>query len=385
MKGYHINEVFAACPPGLESVLLAEINDLDLPLTKAPKQVIGGVELDCPDRQACSQVTAETNLWLRSATRVLARLARFPVHHLAQLDKRARRIDWAEVLPADCRLKVEATCHRSRIYHSDAAATRVFKAAADGAQAHPGGGTDEDHFKILVRIERDLCTVSVDTSGAPLYQRGAKLETAKAPLRENLAAGLLQFADWCPEAGEALMDPMCGSGSFLLEAVSLACHRAPGAQRHFAFENLKTHEPERFAAQKEKAEDQALSVAPVPISGSDNSGGAVGATQRNLERAGFANLATVQRLDVSEVRPAATTGLMIVNPPYGKRLGRESRDQRQLYGELGRVFREYFAGWRLALLTAHGQLAQATGLDFKQVSVAIPHGGLRVKLYRHEP
>ncbi|MEM9810672.1 MAG: THUMP domain-containing class I SAM-dependent methyltransferase, partial [Pseudomonadota bacterium] len=193
-------DLFFASPPGLEPYLLEEARALGLFGTR---QVPGGVEAtgDWHD-------VWRANLWLRGASRVLVRLGTFRAAHLSTLDKRSRTLPWSELLYEGTPITVEATCRASKIYHSGAAAERVRKAALAKSGAVDGG---TDPLKILVRIERDLCTISLDTSGELLHKRGFKQSVVKAPLRETLAALLLRAAGFSGD--EPVIDPMCGSGT----------------------------------------------------------------------------------------------------------------------------------------------------------------------------
>ena len=191
------------------------------------------------------------NLHLRGATRVLARIAAFRALHLAQLDKRARKVPWGETLRADVPLRVEVTTRASRIWHAGAARARIAAAIRDGLGAPVAEEADEGAVVLKVRIDDDLCTVSVDTSGEPLHRRGHKQEVNAAPMRETLAALFLRAAGY--GGGEPVVDPMCGSGTFVIEAAEIAMGLAPGRSRAFAFERLAGFDAAAWAALRGEA------------------------------------------------------------------------------------------------------------------------------------
>jgi putative N6-adenine-specific DNA methylase len=369
-------EIFLAAPPGLEPQLRDEAAALGLP---DPKPVPGGVTLlgGWPE-------VWRANLYLRGASRVLARIASFRALHLAQLDKRARKLPWADSLRADVPLRVDVTTHRSRIYHAGAARARIAAAiretlGAPVVQADP----DEppaDALTLKVRIDDDLCTISVDTSGAPLHRRGHKQEVNAAPLRETLAAPFLRACGY--EGAEPVLDPMCGSGTFVIEAAEIAAGLAPGRSRPFAFERLAGFDPAAWSALKAAARPHAT---PHRFLGSDRDAGAVAMSRANAARAGVAEITGFARAPVSDLtRPDGPPGLVIVNPPYGARLG-DAKALRPLYAALGAVLQSRFHGWRVGLVTTDAALAHATALPFAPPGPPVPHGGLKVRLWQTAP
>lgn len=242
--------LFLVVAPGQEEFLADEARAAGFAGVAA---VPGGVTLDGGLPQAM-----RANLVLHGATRVLWRIAEFRALHLAQLDKRARRVDWAAVLRPDVPVRVDAACHASRIYHAGAAAERVATAISEtvGAPVRAVTGnrgvTDEDGTDdgvgVRVRIDDDLCTISLDTSGAPLHKRGLKGGVGKAPLRETLAALFLREMGF--DGTMPVLDPMCGSGTFPIEAATIAAGLWPGRARSFAFERLAGYDPALRAADR---------------------------------------------------------------------------------------------------------------------------------------
>ncbi|HOX43843.1 MAG TPA: THUMP domain-containing protein [Myxococcota bacterium] len=357
---------FAQCPPGLEPALAGELRSLG---AGGLEPGHGGVAFT-GDRA----LAARANLMLRTATRVLLRLDRFPAAHLNELESRARRVPWERYLTKDQPFQLRVSCHASRIYHTGAAEERVARAlaAATGGRADKTAGA----ALVLVRIERDGCELSLDTSGAPLHQRGFKAEVGAAPLRETLAAGVLLLAGY--DGSQPLLDPMCGSGTFALEAGLLALGRAPGLDRRFALEDVPGFGPGLFAEERARLRALERPAPPAPILAADADAGAVGKARRNLARAGLEGLVRLERRRLEDQRLGPGPGLVVVNPPYGGRLGRGD-DLEALHARLGALVGG--TGWRLALVTEQERLAHATGLVFQAVRGPLHHGGRKVRLY----
>lgn len=363
-------EIFLVAPPGLEPFLADEARAAGF---ATPKVSPGGVTT----RGTWSEVW-RANLTLRGATRVLVRLGEFRAFHMAQLDKRARKFPWADVLRPDIPVRVEAVCKRSKIYHHKGAAQRVERAISETL----GAPISKDAALVIkVRIDDNLVTISLDSSGESLHKRGHKTATGKAPMRETLAALFLRAAGFDGE--EPVMDPMCGSGTFLIEAAEMAAGLLPGRDRSFAFEKLASFDAEAFAALK-KAQASTTS-ANVRFFGSDRNAGAIANSQKNAESAGVAAMCQFTEASISDItRPDTDPGLIIVNPPYGARIGNKKL-LFALYGTMGKVFQERFKGWRVAIITSDGGLAKATGLPFLPPGPPIDHGGTKVKLYQTAP
>lgn len=362
-------EIFLTCPPGLEAVLVQEAIETGF---SAPRAIKGGVIF-----QGGWQHVWRANLELRCATRVLVRLARFEAKQLSQLQQQASMIDWDDYLRAGCQVSVEAQCRKSRIYHSGAAAERVETAivkATGGAVII--AGDDPADINIKLRIDRDVCTLSLDSSGTALYQRGHKQAIGKAPLRETLASAFLRLAGF--DGKEPVLDPMCGSGTFVIEAAERAAKLSPGRSRSFAFEHLASYDGGAIPRNTDRPDG------PLRYFGSDRDKGAIEASQANAERAGLAAITQFEQRAVSDIAPPTDEpGLIIANPPYGARMG-DKRKLFALYGALGQVALARFSGWRVALVTTEANLAQATGLPWRSPSAPIDHGGLKLHLYQTE-
>jgi len=362
-------EIFLVTAPGLESALAAEARDRHF---RAPKIVKGGVTVQGDWREVW-----RANLELRGAARVLARVAEFRALHLAQLDKRARKVPWGEVLRADQPFWVEASCKASRIYHQGAAAQRITKAIQDTL----GAPVDENAEAVVkARIDDDLCTISVDTSGASLHKRGHKEAVAKAPMRENLAALFLRQCGF--DGTEPVVDPMCGSGTFVIEAAEIAAGLKPGRSRRFAFEQLATFDS---AGWQKLRGNPATRKPDIKFYGSDRDAGAVAMSRANAERAGIASLTAFKQQAISDlIPPECKPGLVIVNPPYGGRIG-DRKQLNALYRALGQTLLAKFSGWRVGIITNEVPLAEATGLPFQPPGDPVSHGGIKVRLYQTPP
>ena len=361
-------EIFLMAPPGLERALAEEAGAAGFAdLSVVP----GGVTF--PGTWAD---VWRANLTLRGAGRVLARIGEFRAFHLAQLDKRARKFPWGEVLRADVPVRVEvATNRKSKIYHAGAAQQRLETAIAEelGAPVDP-----KADVVVRARIDDNLVGLSVDTSGGLLHKRGHKQAVGKAPLRETMAAMFLRQCGY--DGTEPVLDPMCGSGTFVIEAAEIAAGLLPGRARSFAFEQLATFDAEAWSAMRAGA--PAPRAVPLRFHGSDRDAGAFAAARENAERAGVGEMVEFQKRAVSEIAPPeGPPGLVIVNPPYGIRVGTK-KALYGLHGALGAALKDRFGGWRVGIVTADASLAQATGLPFLPPGPPVAHGGLRVTLYR---
>lgn len=362
-------EIFLVATPGLEAPLLAEARALGFDASPQPGGVVftGG----WPD-------VWRANLLIRGATRVLARIGAFRAMHPAQLDKRAHRFPWADWLRPDVPLRIEATSRKSRIYHAGAITQRIEKAIADTL----GAPIAEDApVTLKVRIEDDLCTLSLDTSGESLHKRGHKQAVGKAPMRETMAAMFLRQCGF--DGSEPVLDPMCGSGTFVIEAAEIAAGLAPGRLRSFAFERLPGFDAAGFAALRDGLPAGRASA--LRFHGSDRDPGAIRMSSENAARAGVADLTDFQTLPISEiVPPPGPPGLVIINPPYGARIGNKG-PLFGLHAAMGEVLRARFSGWRVGLVTSEAPLARATSLPFAEPGPHVAHGGLKIRLWLTGP
>lgn len=355
---------FAVCPPGLESIARAELFALGL---NQPQIVPGGLEFS-----GFLSHLYRVNLWSRTVSRVLLRMGEFEAKTFQELNRKATAIAWEEFLPYGVTLSVRATCHKSKLYHSDGVAQRIQEAITTRLEKHARRSAEDTSQTIIVRLDHDVCTLSLDSSGDHLHQRGYRLATAKAPLRETLAAALLLHAAYNPS--QPFIDPLCGSGTFAIEAALIAQNRAPGLQRNFAFMNWVGFDKKAWTELKAKAHT-AIQPAPAPILASDRDAGAVSASLENAARAGVSEALQVTRQALSALQPPASSGLLMANLPYGRRLGDDS--VRDVYAQFGKVIRQKCSGWHIGLLAGNLGLAQQTRLPFGE-PLWIENGGLKV-------
>lgn len=377
-------ELFASTAPGLESIAAGELKTLGL----RGRQEIGGVGFSGDlDRMY------ETNLWLRTASRVVVRLGRFHANTFYELERRAKKLPWDDFLPASGPVQLRVTCRKSKLYHSDAVAERVMSAITGSASRSISlnsvgindEGEDAEHAEraehadeiddretvhgvgaeaqlFVVRIVHDQVEVSADSSGELLHRRGYRQEIAKAPLRETLAAAMVLASGW--RSGEPLLDPMCGSGTIPIEAALIARGVAPGLKRKFQFMKWPSFDEMLWNDILEKAR-RSVSDSTARIQGSDRDAGAIQAAARNAERAGVENTIQFSVAAISEAledldEVATGTGWILTNPPYGIRIG-ESDDLRNLYARLGTALRAK-RRWRVGILTSDSALVRQTRL-----------------------
>ena len=361
-------EIFLATQPGLELDLTAEAARHGF---ADPKPTTGGVVV-----LGGWHDVWRANIHLRCATRVLVRLTSFRAFHLAQLDKRARKLPWTDWLPLGARVKIEATTHASKIYHAKAAAQRIDTAL----RAALGDPRDTAELRILARIDDDLVTLSLDTSGEPLHRRGHKVAVGKAPLRESMAAAFLARMGY--DGSQPILDPMCGSGTIPLEAAELAKGLRPGRSRSFHFECLPSADADEIANLRSPAKPAAQIA---PIRGQDRDDGVIAMARQNAQRADVADLIDFARMAITTTeRPEGPPGLILVNPPYGARIGNRKL-LFALYGSFGALMQETFGGWRVGLVTSDKGLARATGLKWLPPTPPISHGSLKVQFYQTGP
>jgi putative N6-adenine-specific DNA methylase len=363
---------FAVTAPGLAPLAADELRALGI----VPGAVdAGGVAFEATREQLWS-----ANLWCRTVSRVVVRLAEFHASSFHELERHARRVAWERAAVAEHPVRLRVTCRKSRLYHSDAVAERVADAIArrvGGVDWETVADDDDaaDAQLFVVRALHDRVTVSADASGALLHRRGYREAIAKAPLRETLAAAMLLAARWDPAA--PLVDPMCGSGTIAIEGALLARRLAPGRHRRFAFMHWPDFDAAGWQALLDAADAQALPAAPAPIHAADRDAGAVRATTENAERAGVAADLHVARRPVSAFEPPpGGPGWLVTNPPYGKRVG-EGDTLGALYARLGDVLRERAPGWTAALLSADAGLERLVGLRWREF-LRTTNGGIPV-------
>ncbi|MEP3892009.1 MAG: class I SAM-dependent RNA methyltransferase [Hellea sp.] len=363
-------EIFLGTQPGLETLLLQEVIECGF---ERAKTVGGGVTV-----WGGWDDVWRANLILRGASKVLARIGEFRAFHLAQLDKRSRKFPWGETLMPGHTVKVEVVTNRkSKIYHAGAAIERLERAIHEEFGAKIAKSMDDADIIIKTRIDDNNVRLSVDTSGVGLHKRGYKLAMGKAPLRETMAALALRGCGY--DGKEAVFDPMCGSGTFLIEAAQISCNIMAGRSRKFAFEKLASYDADAVLSIRDKWTPR---DSPQRFYGSDRNVNVIGFSKANAERGGVLDMCEFSPLPLSKVqRPDGPPGLVIVNPPYGARIGKK-KDLFALYTAFGDVMRDRFTGWRVGMITSDTKLAEATKLPWLPTGAPIAHGGLKVKLFK---
>lgn len=364
-------QLFAITAPGLERVCAGELAACGL---AGGRPVPGGVEF-CGDLRAIYQA----NLWLRTASRVVVRVDEFRCRSFPDLFRHARRQPWGQFLRPQTPFTVRASSRGSRLFHTERIAETVREAVCRslGLPAQPPAAEGQ---RLLVRFEDDLCQLSVDSSGALLHRRGYRQEPAPAPLRETLAAGMLLLAGW--DGREALLDPLCGSGTLPVEAALLAARRPPGAGRSFAFMDWPGYRPGLWQALLTEAVQQREGPA-MSIAGSDRDPAMVAVARRNAARAGVAEVLQFSCSPLERLVLPPGPGLLVANPPYGARLGRD-QDLAGLFAALGDLCRQGGAGWRCLFLAPTEDLARATALELRSLAT-FSNGGIEVMLYLGRP
>jgi len=314
---------------------------------------------------------------------VLVRLGEFYASAFPELRRKASRLLWESYLAPERPIALRVTCQKSRLYHEGAVAERVAGAIADRLgnpppvqKYHEDSGTELPQL-IVVRLVDNLCTISMDSSGALLHRRGYRLATAKAPLRETLASAMVMASGW--DTISPLLDPFCGSGTIPIEAALLARRCPAGYTRRFVFMDWPNFDSKFW--DKLLADAGKAIVSDIPkIIASDRDAGAIQAAQANAERAGVADCIEFSCKAISAIDPPPGPGRVVTNPPYGVRL-RKTNDLRNLYAQLGKVLRTRCPGWHVTVLCDRVQLIRSTGLEFDK-GISMKNGGLKVRLVR---
>ena len=318
------------------------------------------------------------NLWSRVASRILWRIAEFDYRNEQDLYARVRDIDWPRYFPVERTLRVNVTAQKSPLKSLEFATLRIKDAVCDRFRDALGKRPSVDRASPDVRVHAFLeaahATLYLDTSGEPLFKRGWRAGAADAPLRENLAAGIIMLTDWKPE--EPLLDPMCGGGTLLVEAAAVARGRAPGAKRRFAFEKLAAFDSALWERVKHESHGSERSPS---LHGSDTDPKALNAARRNLAEAGIERWVKLERADALERAAPAASGVMVMNPPYGERMG-SPEELARFYPRLGDALKQRFAGWRCYIFTADLRLPKLIRLEPSR-RIPLWNGALECRLY----
>ena len=335
-------ELIATATFGLEAVVKREIEQLGYRILKTED----GKVTYMGDERAI----VRSNLWLRSADRVLLKMAEFEAREFEELFQRTKALDWEQLVPLDGKFTVTGTSVKSRLHSVPACQKIVKKAIVEklkefyDVETFPETGAQ---YTVKVTILKDRVTLTIDTSGAGLHKRGYRQADVAAPIKETLAAALVQLSFW--KAGRILVDPCCGSGTIPIEAAMIGRNIAPGLNRSFACEEWELIEKDIWREEK-KAAFQAIDYnAELEIYGYDINGRAVRAAMENAQEAGVDDCIVFRRQDVAKLEPTGENGIIIVNPPYGERIGEEAQIK-EIYKALGGFLKDY-PDWSLFMIT----------------------------------
>lgn len=374
---------FAPAPRNLEALLAEELRGLGIASAREGRGGAGFHGDLAAAYRAC--------LWSRVASRILLPLAQFPAPDPEALYDGIRHIPWQEHFDVDHTFAIDVTAAQAVIRHSHYAALKAKDAIVDQFRertgTRPSVQTERPDININVYLRRDEAVVSLDLSGESLHRRGYRLAGAAAPLKENLAAGILLRSGWADIArtGGAFFDPLCGSGTLPIEAALIAADIAPGMLRtHWGFLAWKRHEAglwERLL--DEAAERRARGLERLgPVGGQDHDARAIHDAHANARRAGLGDHARFEQRALADCAPAHGTGLLATNPPYGQRIG-TAAELPALYGLLGRVMKEHFRGWRAAVLTDDPELCRGFGLRVLRMHT-LYNGAIECRLMHYE-
>lgn len=367
-----MDSFFATVPRGLEALAAEELAGFG---ARAVSVVPGGVAFE-GERETCYRA----NLWSRLSSRILWRVGSFEYESADDLYAAAGEVDWAAFFPLERSLRVNVTAQKSPLKSLEFATLRVKDAICDVFRKASGARPDVDRanpdVRVHVYLEGTQGVFYLDTSGEALFKRGWRHDAGEAPLRENLAAGIVRLSGWQP--GEAFLDPMCGGGTLLLEAAAIGLGRAPGEGRGFGFERLTNLDVACWKVLREEAA-QRTPKATLELFGSDLDAQALKAARRNIGEAGFDRWVRFEQTDILERSAPAATGVMVANPPYGERLG-SADELARFYPELGHALKRNFTDWRCHIFTADLRLPKLIRLQPAR-RVPLFNGALDCRLY----
>jgi putative N6-adenine-specific DNA methylase len=339
-----MNQYFATCPRGLEALLVSELHTSG---ARDIKPTDGGVSFTGE-----LAVCYHANLHSRIATRILVQVGRGKYATEDDLYQAAYKLNWPNWFDVKHDFMVKVTGVKCPLKSLEFATLKIKDAICDkfrqAVNSRPYIDTKTPAVRVHAYLTADSYQYYVDTSGNALYQRGNRKASIEAPLRENLAAGILQLTGWKP--GQALLDPMCGSGTFLLEAAMMALNIAPGLHRSFGFEKLKNFESDTWKKTKNAALKAVKPASFQKLYGSDMDLRAVRVTKQNLTEAGLLETAQISQVNFTELVPPADEGVMVANPPYGVRIG-EDEELALLYPKMSETLKRKFSGWNTYFLT----------------------------------
>jgi putative N6-adenine-specific DNA methylase len=373
-----MNNYYATVAPGLEAIAAQELEALG---AKRVTTKYGGV-----DFQGDQALLYRTNLWSRTIYRIFVPIAEVKAHNPQQLYQSVRSINWSEYIQPDMTLAVNSTGKNKHLNHTHFTALQVKKGIVD-EQTKKGGqrsSIDANNPDLLINahIDQNRCVLSLDSSGSSLHRRGYHGAMGSAPLKETLAAALLEIAQWTTDL--PFLDPLCGSGTLPLEAAFKGLNIAPGLYRNFGFQTWLDFDRKLWQRILQEAQNSQKSSLTVPIIGSDRNGQVIQQAKTNAQNCGLEDYIQFTKQEVSEIEAPADRGILICNPPYGKRLGKET-ELGELYKLLGDIFKQRFKGWTAYILTGSKELSKQVGLRTssrtKVYNGAIPCTLLKYEMY----
>jgi putative N6-adenine-specific DNA methylase len=367
---------FAAVPRGAEEIASAELLSLGVSGVQVGR---GGVAF-VADREGLYKA----NLWLRTASRVLVQLAVFPCATPAELYAGVHAIDWSLLITPAMTLAVDCSLRDSALTHSGFVALKTKDAVVDRIReacgSRPNVDTASPDVRINVHLHKNICTVSLDSSGEPLDRRGYRLERNEAPLRETLAAAVVALTGW--DGSIPLADPMCGSGTIPIEAALVAGRVAPGLQRPFGFQRWLDYDGRLWERLLQEAGNGIRKLPVGLITGYDQDSRALKLASRNAAKAGFEGQLHFFHAALEAFQPEGDAGVVIINPPYGKRLG-EEEELKELYCRIGDIMKQRCRGWTGYVLTGNLELAKYIGLKAARRFVLF-NGAIECRLLKYE-
>jgi len=368
---------FATVARGLEAVAAEELRNLG---ATAPQPGFCGVAFT-GDRE----LLYRTNLWARLPFRILVQVADFPCRDAEDLYAGVQDIDWEAYLQPELTLAVAATGKTKRLNHTHFTALQVKNAIVDQQRDRFHHRSDVDtqqpDVQINVHLHRDRATVSLDSSGSSLHRRGYRPAVGKAPLKESLAAALVYLSGWQPQ--QAFCDPLCGSGTLPIEAALLGLNRAPGLFRdRFGFETWPDFDAQLWQRLRNQAQAEQKESLAAPIVGCDRDANVVAQARTNAQNSQVASQITLRTSELATVEAPADSGILLCNPPYGERLGRDE-DLGAFYRLLGDVLKQRFKGWTAFVLSGNKSLARSIGLKSSQ-RIPVWNGNLPCQLMKYE-
>lgn len=371
-----MEKFFATCPRGLEMIMVEDLRQLGAEKIHA---VGGGVQF-AGDATLCYRVNLES----RIASRVLWQVAAAGYRTEDDIYRCAYAVPWTQWFDATRTLRVDVSATKSPLASLNFVTLKIKDAVCDKIRQLAGSRPSVDTRAPDIPIQGHLTdrefTLYLDTSGEPLFKRGQRLATGDAPLRENLAAGILRLAGWTP--GVPLLDPMCGSGTILVEAACMALDIAPGLGRHFAFEKFLNFNALAWREVMQRRAARRKAPMALPICGSDIDGLVLKAAKANLAGAGLDNVVSLKRASILEIAAPAKEGIIVSNPPYGVRLG-EQAALAELYPKIGDVLKKQFTGWRAYFLSADMQLPKLIRLAASK-RTPLFNGALDCRLFEYK-